>query len=389
MKKIDTKVESVIQVLPKLNFGGVEKTTIELANYLVDNGVKSIILCAPNGNWLKQLHQDVIVEKYPSIASKNPFKIIANIFLIIKIIKKHNVQIIHARSRAPAWSCYFVKKILKEKIKFITTFHGTYSFKNRLKKKYNSVMTKGDEVIAVSEFIKNHIIDNYDIPENKIKVIRCGLTIEKYDPEKISLNRINKILNDNNLPVDKKIILLPARLTPIKGHSFVLDAISKMNENKKNNDLYFLFAGGDATNSEYYRNLLKKIFNLKIIDKVNIISSVSDIQALYMCSYCTISPSIKPESFGRTIVESQAIGVPAIVSDIGAPKECIKQYENGLIFKVNDVDSFLDCLNWIVNLSTDDYLKMREKTRKSVLDNPSLYSMREETLRLYNSLYED
>ena len=377
----ERKFPLVLQILPSLNGGGVERGTIEVAKALKSNGYESIV-CSSGGFLTKDLQRIKVEHITLPVSTKNPFKIWQNSKILAKIIREKGIDIIHARSRAPAWSAYFAAK--KTGIKFLTTFHGTYSMGPcKLKKPYNSIMTKGDLVIAVSDYIANLIKKDYQVSEQKIRVIHRGVDTDIFDATKVSKTRIISLSKKWNLPDGATIIMLPCRLSRWKGHHLMLEALSRLKERE---DLYCIFVGSIQGKDSFRKEIEHYASSLGLGGKVRMISYCDDMPAAYMLADIVVSASTKPEAFGRTIVEAQAMGKIVIAADEGGACETIKNGLTGFLFKSKDSDSLADVLERVLDMSEREKEVLTQTAVNCAATDFSTRAMCAKTLKIYEEL---
>jgi glycosyltransferase involved in cell wall biosynthesis len=379
---VDKKYQkkTILQVVPALISGGVERGTIEIAKYIVDAGHNSIVISA-GGPLVESLIENGSEHIELNVASKNPFMIWRNACKIANIIRNKNVNIVHARSRAPAWSCYMAAK--KTNIKLITTFHGIYNFKNFIKKFYNSVMTEGVRVIAVSNFVKKHIVDNYKVDSNKITVIHRGVNHEEFSKEQNSESKLASFREKYNVPADTPVLLLPARMTYWKGHTVLIDAIEKI----KHLNFYCIMAGDLAKHPAYISRIKDKIHNYKIQNRIQLFGNEPDMIGLYGISDIVLSTSIEPEAFGRTIIEAQSMEKLVIATNIGGACETIQDGANGFHVKPNDSVALAQKIEHCLSLlGSKEAENMTNNARKTASDNFSLDKMLKNILSVYNDI---
>ena len=372
---------NILQVIPTLNISGAEQGCFDVANYLTKNGFTSNIITS-SGYRIEQLEKNgSIVNRIP-VHSKNPLTIIINIFRIIKIVKKNNINIIHARSRAPAWSCYFVAKIAK--IKFITTFHGTYNFNNKIKKFYNSIMIRSDYIIAISEFIHNEIKSNYAYSKKNLSVISRGVDIEYLDPSKTDYKKVKKIIKDHDIKNDSIKIVLPGRVSGWKGHNVAIEAMAHL-KNKSSNDFELIFVG-PADNLKLKNNLLQKISELKLENCVKFVGPSKEMNLVYSLADIVLSCSTDPEAFGRIPVEAQAMGKVIIASNHGGHTETIINGLSGFLYSPLNSEELANLI--IKTISSEIYLEdqYRIKRRQIILDKFTDLNMCKKTLEVYNKV---
>lgn len=369
----------ILQVLPELLTGGVERGTVDISKELVKKNFKSVVISS-GGPLASIIENQGGIHYTLPLKSKNPISIYRNITKIRKIIRKEKVSLVHARSRAPAWSAYFAAK--QENVPFVTTFHGFYKFSNSLKKWYNSIMTKGFVVIAVSEFIKDHILENYNVPVDHIQVIHRGVDPDQFKPEKISFQRMNQVIQKYNLPDDKVILCLPGRISRWKGHDLLIKALNILPKGK----FHCIFAGDYKKNNRYYTSLVDLVSKLDLSEHCTFTGNSKDIQTIYKLSDIIISASKEPEAFGRIAIEGQAMCKIVIASNIGGSKETIKNGKTGFLFENNNVEDLADKINSITKLTPKQIVAIGKTAREHVKTNFSLKKMLSKTLKLYQQV---
>lgn len=369
---------AILQVLPALMSGGVERTVLNISEKIVENGMKSFV-ASSGGRLVSQLYQHGARHIDLPLNSKNPINILINIFRLKNIIKLHDIKIIHAQSRAPAWSAYFAAKLTK--CHFITTIHGAHSTKGLFKKWYNSVMTKGEKIIAVSEFIAEYAKENYQFDHSKLSVIYGGVDVDKFNYSKIEEKRMVEIAKNLHIPTDKPIILLPGRLTRIKGHFFLLEAIRSLPKDS----VTCLFVGDDTGHLKYREELQDKIKEYNLEDRVIITSNVSDMPAIYALSDLVTCVSVRPEAFGLVSVEAQSMGRMVIVTDSGGIKETIEPDKTGWLIEPNNINNLVAAINKILEMDLSKRLLHAKLAREHVEKNFSLATMGRDIINTYKS----
>jgi len=376
---LDIKNYSVLQVLPHLNSGGLVSGAIEVSEALQKSGMRSFVASEGGRREREIIRTGGKVFNF-SLGSKNPLIIFLNIYKLSRIIKKYKINIIHARSRAPAWSAYFAAK--KMGIPFVTTFHGTYSIQNNLKKKYNSIMVKADKVIAISSFINKHILSNYKVDQEKIVTVHRGINIEKYDYLKVSNERLIAFSKKFNIPEDSFVILLPGRITRWKGHILLIEAISKL----QRSDIICLFVGDLQGRNKYFAELNKTIDKFKLKNNFRIISNQSDMAVIYKLSDVVVSASLEPEAFGRVVAEAQAMGRPTVAVNHGGGPEIIIDGVTGWLFRPGDANDLAEKINKALNINIDDRKKMSVKAIERAKLNFNNEMMCAKKLNIYAEL---
>ena len=376
---LDIKSYSVLQVLPHLNSGGLVSGAVEISEALQKTGMNSFVASAGGRREREITKAGGKVINF-SLGSMNPIIMLLNVYKLSRIIKRYKINIIHARSRAPAWSAYFAAK--KMGIPFVTTFHGTYSIQNKLKKKYNSIMVKSDRVIAISRFINNHILSNYNIDKDKIVTIHRGINIERFNYLKVADERLISLLNIFNIPEDSFVVLLPGRITRWKGHILLIEAIFKL----QRSDIICLFVGDSQGRNKYYAELEKILDKFKLKNNFRIIPNQSDMATIYKLADVVVSPSLDPEAFGRVVVEAQAMGRPTISANHGGGSEIIIDGLTGWLFKPGDADDLSDKINKALSLNKDNRDKLAINAIKRAKLNFNNEMMCVKTLQVYAEL---
>ncbi len=371
---------NILQILPELESGGVERGTLEIAEYLVKKNYKSFVVSS-GGKLEKPLTEAGSTHIYLDTYSKNPLEIIANIFRLEKIIKEYKIDLVHARSRGPAWSAYFAAKMTNTP--FLTTFHGVYSGTSYFKKLYNSVMLRGKKIITVSDFITNHISKNYG-PEyaDKITRIHRGVDLEEFNDKQIDAARVKYYRKNYNIPADKKIILFPGRITAWKGHEFFIEALSKINYA----DYFVVIVGADPVPNNCTVKLKEKITELGLENKVTIQPAIRDLVNLYALADLVISASLRPEAFGRTIVEAGALGKIVIATKHGGACETILNGDTGFLVEPHDIEDFATNLERALTLPKTQQTKLEKNAKQRIVKEFSIGKMQEKTFKLYNEI---
>lgn len=367
----------VLQVLPELNQGGVELGTIEIASELQKRGIENYVASA-GGRMAFNLERMKIKHFTLPLKTKNIFKLYINSWRLSKIIKDYGVTIVHARSRAPAWSAYWAAK--RCGVHFMTTFHGTYGLGPLgIKKIYNQVMTFGERVIAISNHIKEHIIKNYGTDENKIRLIARCVNMENFNVETTSAERMIKLLEENNIPEDKPLVTLIGRLTNWKGQKLLVEALNKI----KDEDFHCLLIGDDQGRVKYTEELHQKIEQYGMSDRYTFIRHVNDVPAAMMLSEVVLSTSIEPEAFGRIAIEGQAMGRIVVASNIGGSKETVIDGVTGKLFESNNADDLAQAIRWALHLSKEEREKIGAAAIKNVKEHFTKQIMCDKTIKVY------
>ena len=340
----------VLQVIPKLGYGGAETGCFDVAHYLSENNCESFIVSS-GGELIKFINKEKVKLIKLPVNSKNPLTILFNSIALIFIILFYNISIVHARSRAPAWSCLLATKVTGRK--FVTTFHGTYNFKNKTKKFYNSIMVKSNLVIAGSNFIFSHIKHNYSDylnTKNKLLVIFRGINVDYFDPTTKTEIDEKKLLKSWEIEENKKIILLPGRLTSWKGQELFLEAINLVNIQLGYEAFYGVILGNDQGRDLYKKKLIRLCEQYRITKQVKFIDHSKDMALAYKVSDIIVSSSLEPEAFGRVAVEAQAMEKIIIASNIGGSNETIIDEKTGYLFESGSAKSLSEKIYKVLKL---------------------------------------
>lgn len=380
MENQDNKKIVVLQVLPELGQGGVELGTIEIASELQKRGIENYV--ASEGGRMEYNLERIKVKHFTlPLKTKNIFKMYLNSLRLARIIKKYGITIVHARSRAPAWSAYWAAK--RCGVHFVTTFHGTYGLGPwGIKKFYNKIMTYGERVIAISNHIKQHILKNYKTDESKIRLIHRCVNMENFNVETTSAERMIKYLEDNNIPEDKPIVTLIGRLTNWKGQKLLIEALHLID----NEDFFCVIIGDDQGRKKYSSELRKMIANYNMTDRFLFIRNVKDIPAAMMVSDVVLSTSIEPEAFGRIAIEGQAMGRVVVASNIGGSVETVIDGVTGRLYESTSAKALSEAIDWALHLSTDEREKIGAAGIKNVKEHFTKQIMCDKTIEVYKEL---
>ena len=382
---LNYKNKRILQIIPNMEIGGAERTVLEITSFLKDKEFSSLVLTS-GGKLIGELEKENIEVIKLKIDKKNPYSIIKNFFLFIKIFREKKIDLVHVRSRAPAWSAIFAAK--KIGIPVLTTWHGHVSNSSFIKKIYNSIMLKGDAVIANSAYTAERISKIYNIDLNKIDIISRGVNVESFEGSKFSNTEISNMKKIWSVDDNKIIILFPARLTRWKGHLVTIEAINLLKKEKFFDQVIFLFAGEKAGAENYIKKLNFIITKFKLQENIKLVERIENMPLAYHASDVVLSPSIKPEPFGRIPIEAQAAGKTIIASDHGAVKDTIKNGNNFTGFKVkpNDPQALSIAIKQSIIMDKKDLTKMHERAISNVKNNFSLENMCKKTLEVYKRL---
>ena len=380
-----TKI-NVLQVIPKLGYGGAETGCYDIAHYLAEQNCGSYIATS-GGDLLKFVKKNKVkVFKLP-VHSKNPLIIILNTIMMIFLILIKKINIVHARSRAPAWSSYFACLITNTI--FVTTFHGTYNYKSKLKKFYNSIMLRSKLTIAGSNFIFGHINDNYSEYLNKHKKLRVifrGINVDYFNSKNISILKQEKLKREWSIDPNKFIILMPGRLTYWKGQEKFIEALNILIEDYNFTNFHAILLGSDQGRKVYSKKLFSLVERYSLSKKISFINHCGEMPLAYSLADVVVSASIEPEAFGRIAVESQSMGKPIIASNIGGSKETVLNKKTGFLYKHDDPRELAKSLNTVIQLNQEELKLMGNEGRKNVAKKFDVELMCDSNLREYKKL---
>ena len=380
---------NVLQVIPKLGYGGAETGCYDIAHFLSENDCGSF-LATSGGELIKFIKKDKVRLIRLPVHSKNPILILFNTLVLVIYIFLFKINIIHARSRAPAWSCYFASLITRRS--FVTTFHGTYNFKSNIKKFYNSIMLRAKLTIAGSNFIFSHINENYGeylSKEKKLRVIFRGINVDYFNPKNISVLKQEKLKQEWDLSSNKFTILLPGRLTYWKGQEKFIESLNILIEDYNITNFQAVILGSDQGRKVYSKKLINLVQRYRLNKKIKFIQHCKEMPLAYSLADVVVSASIEPEAFGRVSVEAQAMRKPIVASNIGGSKETIINKKTGFLYKHDDPRELAKILNTVIQLSVDDLKFMGNEGRKNVTKKFDVETMCQSNLKEYKRLIKN
>ncbi|MFZ4762292.1 MAG: glycosyltransferase [Alphaproteobacteria bacterium] len=367
---------AVLQLIPALDNGGTERGCVDVGIALQQAGWRSFI-ASKGGALTGELERYHIQHITMDIGAKNPFTILKNAKTIRKIIKEHDIDIIHARSRAPAWAGWLAAQ--KATIPFMTTFHAAYKFSNNWKRFYNCVMARGNPIIAISHFIAAHIQENYHVPPQYIEVIPRGVDVALFHPSMVTLERMSSLTKDWRVPDDAPLILLPARATRIKGHEVMIEAMKQLGDTPA----ICVMTGFADRFDPYTKELQEKINQHGLADKIKLVPPCRDMPAAYALAAVVAAPSIVPEGFGRVPMEAMAMGRPVVASDLGGYKETIIEGVTGILTKVGDAGALAEALRALLALTAEQRAVLAVNAMQHVHQHFTKQAMCDKTLAIY------
>ena len=377
---------TILQAVPRLDAGGSEQAAVEIAAALSRVGATALV--ATEGGRMATALTDAGGEivKLP-MASKNPFTMLANARRLSALIEGQNVKLVHARSRAPAWSGLLAAR--RTKRPFVTTYHGAYGSPAPFKNFYNSVMARGDRVIANSRYTAELIAARHKVSPARIRVIYRGVDVSRFSPDLVEANRRGRLRALWGVGEQQPVVLQAARLTSWKGQAFVIEAARQLLQEGKLGDAVFIMAGDAQGRDAYQKELKRLIARYKLADYVRLVGHCDDMPAAFALAQVTVIASTSAETFGRTSIEAQAMGCPVVVSDIGATPETIvtdRQSYTGWVVPSRDPASIAACVAEALALPPEERAGLAGRARRHVAGKFTLAQMQAATLAVYDEL---
>ena len=375
----DTRTLTVLQVLPALETGGVERGTLEMVQAIVRAGGSALVASA-GGRMVAAVERAGGTHITLKLASKNPARIWRNAARLAFLIRAADVDIVHARSRAPAWSAWLACR--RTGAHLVTTWHGVYSENAPGKRRYNAVMARGERVIAISQFVAARLASRHRIDPARLRVIPRGVDPAIFDPAAVMGHRVSKLAAEWRLPDGATTIVLPARLTRWKGHTVMLEALARL----ERRDVYLVLVGADTGKSRFRKELVARAEALGIVERIRIAGHCDDMPAALMLAEIVVNPSVEPEPFGRTVIEAQAMGRPVVVSDQGGTAETVEHGVTGWRVPPADPVALAHTLDAILRMTPDERAAFGAYARQSVCAHYTTQAMQEATLDVYREL---
>ncbi|MDP6691715.1 MAG: glycosyltransferase family 4 protein [Alphaproteobacteria bacterium] len=370
----------VLQVLPAMETGGVERGTVQTASALTAAGWRAMV-ASSGGLMTHELSRAGAQHVELPLAVKRPFRMLRNGDALAELINREGVDLVHARSRAPAWSAMSAARRTGKP--FVTTFHNAYGH-NWLKHYYNAVMAKGDRVIAISDFVARHVRETYGVSDDRLVTIHRGINTDIFDPSAISAERMIQISKPWRLDDDRPVIMLPGRLTRWKGQMVLIEALTMLGRK----DICCVMVGGDQGRTAYRQELEDQVRRRGLEPVVRIVGHCNDMAAAYMLADVVVSASTHPEGFGRVAVEAQAMGRPVIATDHGGSRETVWPEESGWLVPPGEPEALAAALDRALDLNQSEREIMAANGRDNVEQNFTVTLMCERTLAVYKSLLD-
>jgi len=376
---------TVLQVLPSLETGGVERGTVDIAAALAAAGFRAIV-ASNGGAMVREILRAGAEHVALPVHSKNPIAMWRNVGRLVRLIETEGIDLVHARSRAPAWSARAAARRTGKP--FVTTFHGTYNTGSRLKRAYNAIMAKGDRVIAISKFIAQHVQTDYGVDPARIRIIHRGVDFDVFSPERVSSERLIQLARQWRIPDDARVVMLPGRLTRWKGQAVLIEAMRRLADHR-DWVVRCVLVGSDQGRTGYRAELEGLIASLGLLDRIQIIDDCRDMAAAYTLADVVVSASTDPEAFGRVAVEAQAMGCPVVATDHGGARETVVPASTGWLVPPGDAGMLAAAIDAALALDDDARQRLRTRAIAHVRANFGKAQMCEATLAVYRELLGD
>jgi len=370
----------LLQVIPRLDVGGAERAVIDVARAAIEQGARALVVSEGGDLEPELLRTKAELFKMP-VASKSPFTIQRNANRLVELIRSEGIDLIHARSRAPAWSA--LKAARRTGKPFVTTFHAPYNFKSGLKKRYNAVMARGDRVIAISDFVAQHVRDNYGVGDDRLRRIHRGIDVVAFDPAAVGTERVASLAARWNLPDGVPVVMLPGRLARWKGQHVLVQAMQQLER-----DTLCLLVGVGSGREGLRREIERDIVERGLQGRVVLIDGSQDMPAAYRLADVVVSASIEPEGFGRVAVEAQAMGVPVVATNHGGAQETVEPGSTGWLVRPNDPAALAQAIAAALDLDTEARVKLSAIARARMFERFSRTAMCAATLDVYRELID-
>ena len=381
---------TILQIIPRLDTGGAELATVEITEAVVAAGGEALVASEGGrlGEQLASAGGELI--EFPA-ASKNPVQLVQNVNRLSALICERQVDLVHARSRAPAWSALFAAR--RTGRPFVTTYHGAYSNKGPFKSAYNSVMAKGDIVIANSYFTADLIRTRHRPFDDRVRIVHRGIDFTKFDPALVSNERVELLRQSWGVNPDERIVLQAARLSGWKGQHIVLEAAGLLAAEGGLDRVVFILAGDSQGRKTYQKELEQKIKTLGLGDRVRIVGHCDDIPAACRAAHVAVVASTEPEAFGRAAAEAEALACPVIVTDLGAAPETVNappyvaaEEATGWCVPPGEPEALAEALEEVLSMPVEARFEMGRRARNHVTSRFSLENMKYKTLAIYDEL---
>ncbi|MBV9782316.1 MAG: glycosyltransferase family 4 protein [Acidisphaera sp.] len=369
----------VLQVVPALDTGGVERGTVEIAQAIVQAGGTALV-ASEGGRMVAALDRAGAQHVTLPLARKNPAVMWRNAGRLAALVRGRKVDIVHARSRAPAWSAWLACR--RTGVRFLTTYHGVYNEELPGKRLYNAVMARGERVIAISDWVAGHLIARHGIDPARVRVISRGVDAALFDPDAVSRERIMRLATDWRLPEGRPTVMLPGRLTRWKGQGVLIAAMAAL----RRRDALCVLVGSDQGRRRYSEWLMREAERLGVAERVRLVGECDDMPAALMLAEIVVNASTDPEGFGRTIIEAQAMRRLTVASDHGGAVETVEHGVTGWRVPPGDAAALAAMLDHALDLPAPERRAMGQRARAAVLEHFTVTAMQQATIEVYGEL---
>ena len=370
---------TILQVLPRLEAGGVERGTVEIAQAVQAAGGRAVVASA-GGRMVAAVERTGGHHVLLPLAGKGPWTIWRNAGRLAGLVRAADVALVHARSRAPAWSALMAAR--RARVPFVTTYHGAYTEGFAGKRLYNSVMARGDRVIAISRHIANLVVERHGTDPERVRVIPRGVDAELFDPARVPPDRMARLVRAWRLPDGAPVVMLPARLTRWKGQAVLIAAMAKLRDTEA---VCVLLGAGRPGYAAELTALAEKA---GVADRLRLVGHCDDMPAALMLATVAVSASTEPEGFGRAVIEAQAMGCPVVATDHGGAAETVEHLVTGWLVPPGDAAALAAALDHALGMGAEDRAALGERARASVLRDYTVARMQAATLDVYAELLD-
>ncbi|MDF1794353.1 MAG: glycosyltransferase family 4 protein [Thalassobaculaceae bacterium] len=370
---------TILQLLPALGSGGVERGTVDMARAIVQAGWRALVV-SRGGPMVHELERVGGTHITLPIHSKNPLHWRATFDALVDVIHRERVDLVHARSRIPAW--HGIKAAARNRVPFVTTFHQRPTAATAVKRAYNSVMVRGERVIAISHYIAERLLADYGMDADRLRVIPRGVDLEMFDPDRVPAERMIRLINKWRLPDGVPVVMMPGRITAWKGHKLLIDALSKL----ERGSFHCLMVGDDTARPEAKRRLEAYAHATGVGAFVHFVGRTDDMPAAYKLADVVVSASLDPEPFGRVMIEAQSMGRPIVATDHGGARETVLEDETGWLVTPGDAGALAAGLKTALSLDEDARARLSAKAIAHVRAHFSRYQMCARTLSVYTEI---
>ena len=371
----------ILQVLPSLQAGGVERGTIEIVRAIAQAGGTPLVASA-GGRMVSQVARAGGRHVTLRLMTKDPLGIWLNSWRLARLIRRERVDLVHARSRAPAWSAWLAAR--RTGTAFVTTWHGAYSENLPFKKHYNAIMARGQRVIAISRFVAERLHGDYAVGPERLRIIPRGADLAAFDPAAIRGDRLHALASDWNLPFGAKVIMLAGRITPWKGHELLVRGLARLPAGTP--EWVCVLVGPRQREGTHANALLALAHELGLMKRLRFAGHCEDMPAAYALADVVVVPSLKPEPFGRVVIEAQAMGRPVLVAGHGGAMETVEDGVSGAVFPPGDLEALVQGLVRLLALDGGEREALAARARAHVAEHYGLPAMQRSTLAVYDEL---